>query len=84
MRYPLEVFSDSSERQLSVLAGPTCDSIDVMAEDIALPDLAIGDLVVGHAMGAYTAATATDFNSFPRAKVIVLNAVEVTAAASIA
>jgi ornithine decarboxylase len=84
MRYPLEVFTNSSERHLSVLAGPTCDSIDVMAEDIALPELAIGDLVVGHAMGAYTAATATDFNSFPRAKVIVLNEVEASACASTA
>lgn len=71
--YPLEVFSDNDERLSSVLTGPTCDSIDVIAEDIQLPDLAIGDLIVGHAMGAYTAATATDFNSFPRATVLVVN-----------
>ena len=41
----------------SVLAGPTCDSIDVVREDFPLPELQIGDLVVGRMMGAYTCAT---------------------------
>jgi ornithine decarboxylase len=58
----------------SVLAGPTCDSIDVVREDIPLPELQIGDLVVGHMMGAYTACSASDFNFIPRAKVVALNA----------
>ncbi len=71
--YPLEVFSDSAERIPSVLSGPTCDSIDVIAEDLSLPELQIGDLLVGHCMGAYTAATATDFNGFPRARIVVVN-----------
>jgi ornithine decarboxylase len=57
----------------SVLAGPTCDSIDVVAEDILLPPLEIGDLIVGRMMGAYTWASATDFNFFPRARVVVMN-----------
>ena len=57
----------------SVLAGPTCDSIDIVREDIQLPDLDIGDLIVGEVMGAYTAATATDFNSLARSKIIILN-----------
>jgi ornithine decarboxylase len=56
-----------------VLAGPTCDSIDVIHEDFALPDLQIGDVVVGHMMGAYTAATATDFNFIPRARIVPIN-----------
>jgi ornithine decarboxylase len=57
----------------SVLAGPTCDSIDVIAEGLALPLLEAGDLVVGRSMGAYTWASATDFNLFPRATVLVLD-----------
>jgi ornithine decarboxylase len=36
----------------------------------------IGDLVVGHLMGAYTMATSTEFNSFDKAKVVVLNGEE--------
>lgn len=73
--YPLTVFADSAERVPAVLAGPTCDSIDVVAEDIALPELAIGDLVVGHQMGAYTLATASTFNSIPLPRVVTVNAV---------
>lgn len=54
----------------SVLAGPTCDSIDIIAEDIPLPELDVGDLIIGKMMGAYTIATATDFNFIPRAKIV--------------
>jgi ornithine decarboxylase len=74
MRYPLETFSDNARRVPSVLAGPTCDSIDVIAEDVPLPELDLGDLVAGHMMGAYTAASATDFNSLKKAGFVVLNA----------
>ena len=72
-RYPVEPLRDSPERLPSVLAGPTCDSIDVIAENIMLPLLKNGDLVVGRAMGAYTWASATDFNFFPRATVVTVN-----------
>lgn len=71
MRYPLEVFSDRRSTYPSVLAGPTCDSIDVIAEDVPLPELPIGAMVVGHMMGAYTAATATEFNSLKKATMVV-------------
>ena len=74
-RYPVEPLRDSPERLPSVLAGPTCDSIDVIAENIMLPLLKNGDLVVGRAMGAYTWASATDFNFFPRATVVTVNLV---------
>ena len=72
-RYPVEPLRDSPERLPSVLAGPTCDSIDVIAENIMLPLLKNGDLVVGRAMGAYTWASATDFNFFPKATVVAVN-----------
>ena len=72
MSYPLQVFR-KGETYSSILAGPTCDSIDVIAEDIQLPELEIGDLVVGLRMGAYTAATKTRFNSLPDAKFVVSN-----------
>ncbi len=69
-RYPVEVFRQGAP-QPSVLAGPTCDSIDVIDGEIDLPELELGDLVVGRGMGAYTAASATDFNLAPRATVLV-------------
>jgi ornithine decarboxylase len=73
VRYPLEIFSDDQRRFPSVLAGPTCDSIDLIAEDIPLPELHIGDVVVGQMMGAYTAASATEFNLLKKAKFVVIN-----------
>jgi ornithine decarboxylase len=73
-RYPIDVPGRKGPSHPSVLAGPTCDSIDVVREDIPLPELQIGDLVVGHMMGAYTACSASDFNFIPRAKIVALNA----------
>ena len=70
--YPLRTLKTGNEKPC-VLAGPTCDSIDVIAENISLPEMEIGDLVIGEMMGAYTAATATDFNSLNKATIIVLN-----------
>jgi ornithine decarboxylase len=73
-RYPIEVLGPARGPRLhSVLAGPTCDSIDVIAEDIELPELHAGDRLAGRQMGAYTAASATDFNFFPRARKIIVN-----------
>lgn len=74
-RYPVEPLRDSDERLPSVLAGPTCDSIDVIAENLMLPELKAGDLIVGRAMGAYTWASASEFNFFPKATVVSVNAV---------
>lgn len=72
-RYPIEVPGRDGPLHPSVLAGPTCDSIDVVREDLPLPELQIGDLVVGRMMGAYTCASATDFNFIPRAKVVAVD-----------
>lgn len=72
-KYPVSVLREGGELHESVLAGPTCDSIDVIDENIMLPELEVGDLVVGRMMGAYTWASATDFNFFKRAKVVVMN-----------
>jgi ornithine decarboxylase len=71
--YPVEALNNVGEQFPSVLAGPTCDSIDVITEDIMLPKLKNGDLVIGRMMGAYTAASASEFNFFPKAKIVVLN-----------
>jgi ornithine decarboxylase len=72
-RYPLESLRQAADLRPSVLAGPTCDSIDVIAENIMLPKLKTGDLVIGRAMGAYTWASASEFNFFPRATAVSVN-----------
>ena len=77
VRYPLAVFGGSAVHERCVLAGPTCDSVDIVAEDVALPDLGLGEVVVASQMGAYTAASATEFNSLPRTRMVALNESEV-------
>jgi ornithine decarboxylase len=72
-RYPIESLKTEGAQFPSVLAGPTCDSIDVIAENLMLPKLKAGDLIVGRAMGAYTWASASEFNFFPRATVVSVN-----------
>ncbi|MBL4245311.1 type III PLP-dependent enzyme [Vibrio fluvialis] len=72
-QYPLVTLKQEGEYAPSVLAGPTCDSIDVITENILLPKLDNGDLIIGRMMGAYTSATATDFNFFKRAQTVVFN-----------
>ncbi|NNM61893.1 MAG: type III PLP-dependent enzyme [Steroidobacteraceae bacterium] len=71
--YELDALRGGAERHPSVLAGPTCDSIDVIEENLSLPRLAIGELVVGRSMGAYTWACASEFNFFPKASVLALD-----------
>jgi len=74
-KYPIEALSAGGGQTFpSVLAGPTCDSIDVIGENLQLPKLDLGDLIVGRSMGAYTSASASDFNFFPRATVLALDA----------
>jgi ornithine decarboxylase len=73
MNYPVEALVPSGSTHPSVLAGPTCDGFDVINENLELPKLEVGDLILGRSMGAYTWATATDFNFFPRATVLTLD-----------
>lgn len=48
----------------SLLWGPTCDSIDMICENVMLPELAIGEWVYVENFGAYTAAASSSFNGF--------------------
>lgn len=55
------------------VAGPTCDSVDVMMRDQLLPgDLVEGDFIYLRNAGAYTTAYASQFNGFPLPDVVVL------------
>ena len=55
------------------VAGPTCDSVDVMMKDELLPsDMQEGDFIYLRNAGAYTTAYASNFNGFPLPEVIVL------------
>ena len=54
------------------VAGPTCDSVDVIMRDEPLPsDLQEGDFIYLRNAGAYTTAYASEFNGFPLPEVRV-------------
>jgi ornithine decarboxylase len=68
IKYP--VYSEKrGELEEVVLAGPTCDSADIMYEDYKYPlplNLAIGDRLYWFSTGAYTTSySAIEFNGFP-------------------
>lgn len=46
----------------STIFGPTCDSLDVIRENIMIKELEIGDKIYIENIGAYTIASATLFN----------------------
>ncbi len=71
-KYQFKVLK-SGRRQLSTLAGPTCDSLDIIARGEDLPELEIGDIVYAENVGAYSSASSTDFNGFSRAKIVMVH-----------
>lgn len=76
IRYPIRTARDGDAKTPCVLAGPTCDSVDVMYEKAPyeLPvSLSIGDKVLIEATGAYTTTySAVAFNGFaPLASVCI-------------
>ncbi|MBD8893994.1 type III PLP-dependent enzyme [Roseibium litorale] len=68
IRYPIRTPRDGDATAPCVLAGPTCDSVDVMYEKTPyeLPvSLSIGDKILIEACGAYTTTYSTvGFNGF--------------------
>jgi ornithine decarboxylase len=76
IRYPILTDHDEDRRVPCVLAGPTCDSADVMyeKEPYWLPvSLSIGDKVLIEGAGAYTTTySAVAFNGFPPLKSYVI------------
>jgi len=69
IRYPIRTEFDGDEVEACVLAGPTCDSVDVLYEKdpYFLPvSLEIGTRVLIEGTGAYTTTySAVGFNGFP-------------------
>ncbi|MEA3442315.1 MAG: type III PLP-dependent enzyme [Chloroflexota bacterium] len=47
------------------LAGPSCDSFDVIATEVELPEVNIGDIIYITSAGAYTTSYASHFDGFP-------------------
>jgi ornithine decarboxylase len=76
IRYPLVTAKDDSEKAPCIIAGPTCDSADVLYEKVPYPlplSLSVGDEVLIEAAGAYTTTySAVAFNGFPPLRAYVI------------
>ncbi|AIN94163.1 type III PLP-dependent enzyme [Treponema putidum] len=79
LKYPIITDKDEGCKKWGevVLAGPTCDSMDIMYEDYkySLPiNLKPGDRVYFLTTGAYTSSYASvEFNGFPPIKTYIMN-----------
>lgn len=72
--FPLFVQNDGSrEVAPCVVAGPTCDSSDIVCRDQMLPEMEVGELILVPSMGAYAGASACPFNGLPVARSISFN-----------
>ena len=78
IKYPIVTTKDqpNAKKGAVILAGPTCDSMDIMYEDYKyrLPlDLKVGDKLYWLSTGAYTSSYASvEFNGFPPLKTYVM------------
>jgi ornithine decarboxylase len=71
-QYHLKAFR-KGKTEICAVFGQTCDGLDVISQSEQLPDLEIEDLVYSENIGAYSNASATQFNGFLPAKVIHIN-----------
>ena len=54
--YPIVTARDGQPTQLTTLAGPTCDSTDIISHEVDLPEMEVGDRILLLSAGAYTKA----------------------------
>jgi ornithine decarboxylase len=79
MKFPFKTNTEGPVQKY-VLAGPTCDSIDVFSRDkkghitrVELPEMHLDDLLIAGSMGAYTYSESTRFNGFEPPKFVYLD-----------
>lgn len=76
IRYQFQTKRDHDQMGLCILAGPTCDSADILYEKRPMPmpvTLAAGDRVLIRNSGAYTSTySSVCFNGFPPLGVVVI------------
>jgi ornithine decarboxylase len=72
--FPSNIVSQrTGELGLWTLAGPTCDSIDVVGEHKLPSNMEVEDMVFITNLGAYCTTCACDFNGFPAPKMVMVD-----------
>ena len=70
--YIVESHKHGRSKRRWTLAGPSCDSFDVIDKNLALPEPNIGNLILILSSGAYTISYASEFNGFSIPKTILI------------
>ena len=71
--FPSNIVSQrTGEAALWTMAGPTCDSIDVVGEHSLPSNMEVEDMVFITNLGAYCTTCACDFNGFPVPKMVLV------------
>jgi len=61
------------KNRLSVLAGPTCDSFDVLYDGLMIPEHEVNDRILFGATGAYCSVSGSNFNALKRPDYILID-----------
>lgn len=70
--YIVESYKHARYKKRWTLAGPSCDSFDVIDKNVALPEPDINNLILILSSGAYTVSYASEFNGFSIPKTILI------------
>jgi ornithine decarboxylase len=70
--YLAESHKQTRPRTLWTVAGPSCDSFDVIDKNVTLPEPQVGSLMLILSSGAYTVSYASEFNGFSIPRTILI------------
>lgn len=70
--YLVESSRQTKQKKKWTIAGPSCDSFDIIDKGLMLPEPDVGNLVLILSSGAYTTSYASEFNGFPIPKIILI------------
>jgi len=71
IKYQYIVGSRGEQKEWTI-AGPSCDSFDVIDRDVLLPEPDVGSLILILSAGAYTISYASEFNGFSIPKTFLI------------
>jgi len=70
--YIVESYKHARYKKRWTIAGPSCDSFDVIDKNVALPEPDVSNLILILSSGAYTVSYASEFNGFSIPKTILI------------
>ena len=70
--YIVESDKHAKHKKQWTIAGPSCDSFDIIDSNVVLPETLVGNLVLILSSGAYTISYASEFNGFSIPKTVLI------------